>query len=311
MMWNANTVAKEIYRILEEESNGSVHSVFDRSFNLIFKDKLIHIGAAENGMAPFGIGMDQFDAQMLIRKISLGQTVMWNARSKTLHITSEDVLSLQAASVTDPFLPAIPFNRTALEKNFAYLAEKLFADEWQTGIVQTDEEKKMILDYLMCNPSVTADHPVIKKIQQLQVFIKGQHKEALPVFDYWIGRGAGLTPSGDDILTGLCAAFAALEQDCARWTEKLASYLKQYGSKRTTAVSVAYLTYAAKHEFHSHLIQLMESLLQPDQQQISAALEEMKKMGHTSGTDTLIGVFAGMSTVLSGDLKKKRGEGLL
>lgn len=299
LMWNAQYASKEVDHILEEELKGSVHSVFNRSFNLVFGNRLIHIGAKENGMAPFSIGIDQLDAQMLIRKIKPGQTVVWNARSKALHFLSGDVLSLQSVVITDHFLPTLPFHRQSLERNFLYLIEKLSADEWQTGIVETNVEKKMILEFLAAHSCIPAEHPVIKSFQRLQAFVSGEKQAARPVFDYWIGRGTGLTPSGDDILTGLCAAFAALkQQNDLNWIENLASYMNQYGGERTTAVSVAYLTYAAKREFHSHLIQVMESLVQPDGRQLPATLDEMKKMGHTSGTDTLIGVLTGVGAVL-------------
>ncbi len=300
-MWNAKSVSKEIYHILGEKATGSVHSVFNRSFNLIFGNDLIHIGAAENGMAPFGIGIGQMDAQMLIKKAVPGQPVVWHGKSKTLHFSGGEILSLQSASSADHFLPAVTFEQSTLRNNFRYLADKLYDVPWQTGIAATDAEKKRIIDELTTRMPAETESPVIKELRQLQVFINGGCQDAEPVFDYWIGRGAGLTPSGDDILTGVCAAFAALIPDRPHWIEALASYLKQYGEKRTTAVSVAYLSYAAGNQFHSHLIQLMESLLQPDQQQIALALEEMKKMGHTSGTDTMIGVLAGISVILSGD----------
>lgn len=52
------------------------------------------------------------------------------------------------------------------------------------------------------------------------------------------------------------------------------------------------------------LIRVIEGLLQPNEQLLSTALEEMKKMEHTLGTDTLIGVLAGTGAVLSGGLNK-------
>lgn len=301
-MWNAQYVSKEVYYILDEESSGSVHSIFNRSFNIIFADRLIHIGPSENGLAPFGIGVDQLDVQMLTRRLKLGQSIRWNARSKALHFMSGDIVSLQSATVTDHLLLTSSFHRPTLRKNIAYLATKLSADDWQTGIVETNREKQLIMDYLSRKHSISlglSDHPVITELQQLQTLLFSPTKEATPVFNYWIGRGPGLTPSGDDLITGLCAAFAGLAQNDLQWMEQLDSYLKNYGNERTTAVSVAYLSYAVKHIFHSQLIRVIEGLLKTDEQQLSTELNKMKEMGHTSGTDTLIGVLVGVDAVLS------------
>lgn len=303
-MWNAQYVSKEIYCILGEKSTGSVHSIFNRSFNIMVNDRMIHMGASENGMAPFGIGIDQLDAQMLIRKLRLGQTVQWNTRSQALHFMSGDVVSLRSATVTDHLLPAYSFDQTILQKNFTYLAATLSSDEWQTGIVQTNAEKQLLIDYLKNKYSTSPNHPVLAEFQKLYRLIGNQNKEAVPIFNYWIGRGTGLTPSGDDILTGLCAVFTGFAQSHLHWMEQLDLYVKNYGNERTTAVSVAYLSSATRHMFHSQLIRVIEGLLQPDEQLLSVALEDMQKMGHTSGTDTLIGILAGTGAVLSEGLNK-------
>lgn len=299
MMWVAQAVSAEVYHILEKEPEGRVHSVFNQSYNLIFGDRLVHIGALDNGLAPFGIGLDQTVSQMLTRKMSVGQPVAWNAHHQTLAFTAGDVLSLQQATTYNHSLAYFPFNHSTLQKNFAYIADKLFDEKWQTGIVQTDEEKKVILrDMLSSKPA--GEHPVLKEFASLLALAQGEGKiEAVPVFNYWIGRGPGLTPSGDDILTGLCAMLTVLKGTKLSLTEHLDSYLFQYGSQRTTQVGVEYLTYAAKHQYHSDLVQLCKSLLQADQHQILIALEDMQKMGHTSGTDTLIGMLLGMKMVIN------------
>ena len=59
---SALAASEDISRILEKNPIGNVHSVFNTSFNLAFGEHLVHIGAVENGLAPFGIGMEQANA---------------------------------------------------------------------------------------------------------------------------------------------------------------------------------------------------------------------------------------------------------
>lgn len=82
-------------------------------------------------------------------------------------------------------------------------------------------EKLLIIDYLKNKHYILQDHPVIAEFQKLYRLICNQNKEAVPIFNYWIGRVAGLTPSGDDMLIGLCAAFTGFAKSHLNWMEQL------------------------------------------------------------------------------------------
>lgn len=297
-MWLAQAVSAEMGSILQGKATGSVHSVFNQSFNIQFGDRLVHIGALDSGLAPFGIGLDYADTQLLTRKVNIRQSVAWNNRKSELIFSSGEILSLQHATVDDLLLSCNPYDRVTLQKNFEEIIGQLFDEKWQTGIVQTEKDKQHILYYLRSTEPSIHDSPIVKEFANLQALVQGEKTAAVPLFNYWIGRGAGLTPSGDDILTGLTAMLSVLGTSVP-FVEHLASYLHQYGSQRTTQVGLEYLLYATVHQFHSHLVHLCKNVLQPNRQQVLTALEEMRKMGHTSGTDTLLGLLLGMKIQLS------------
>lgn len=305
-MWLAQAVSAEVFHLLQEKNTGMVHSVFNQSFNLAFGERLVHIGALDNGLAPFGIGLGYADAQMLTKKVKNGQSVAWDKRNYQFVFLSGETLSLQHALAKNLSLSRIPYNRKSLQANFEAITGELMQEKWQTGIVQSEQAKLNILHYLRHTETASADSTVIKEFADLLALAQGGKLEPVTVFNYWIGRGPGLTPSGDDILTGLTAMLTVLEGSSTPFVKQLASYLQQYGKQRTTQVGLEYLIYATAHQYHSHLVEVCKSVLRTDRHQVSAAITEMKKMGHTSGTDTLIGMLLGVKIALSGGISAKQ-----
>lgn len=105
-----------------------------------------------------------------------------------------------------------------------------------------------------------------------------------------IGLGIGLTPSGDDFLVGMLLAF---------WTcrgyrgcfDQLANGIKKK-SGDTNQISGQYLLRACQGEygllFHKLIDQLQAGV------EIRGALEQIGRIGHSSGIDTLNGLLTGL-----------------
>ncbi|MBP2077005.1 DUF2877 domain-containing protein [Oceanobacillus polygoni] len=293
--WEANAGSKIVFDIFKVHSNGTVHSIFNNSFNLIFGERMIHIGSVENGVAPFGIGMEHMNAQLLTKQINGNQSVQWDAYNQQLIIGNKYLLSLNQAIRTNHMLSEQSFNATNIQRNLEWVTSKLRHETWQTGLAQTAEEKEFIIDYLLSKKFTDANQSLFHKFDELErVVTNRQGVDVQEVFDYWIGRGLGLTPSGDDLLTGMCASLSILHGTSNHFHIQLKDYVMQYGLQRTTQVGYEYLYYAAQHEYHSHLIQFCSALLTEQESDLSTVLEEMRAIGHTSGTDTIIGVLLGM-----------------
>jgi hypothetical protein len=105
-----------------------------------------------------------------------------------------------------------------------------------------------------------------------------------------IGLGAGLTPSGDDVLIGTEAALHALAHPSAGF---LAPALGDVEA-RTTEVAATLLRHAAAGEFAEPLHALVATLLGSDDESIPAAIQRAVAWGATSGTDCLVGVLLGL-----------------
>ncbi|MBM6402858.1 DUF2877 domain-containing protein [Phycicoccus sp. CSK15P-2] len=106
-----------------------------------------------------------------------------------------------------------------------------------------------------------------------------------------VGRGAGLTPSGDDALAGcllLLRAVAACPRDRA---DQLAAAVRARLAT-TTAVSAALLDAAADGWAGRDVVTLVDATARGDVDAVRAALPAVLAVGHTSGRDLVTGVRA-------------------
>jgi hypothetical protein len=107
-----------------------------------------------------------------------------------------------------------------------------------------------------------------------------------------IGLGPGLTPAGDDIVTGaLVAANHLLPRD------DLALALRAAATARvakTTDLSRQILEDAIRGDYHEYLDALVYTLITDDSEGIAYALRRLLSIGSTSGGD----MAAGIATVL-------------
>ncbi|WP_059173896.1 DUF2877 domain-containing protein [Bacillus sp. FJAT-27445] len=297
--WSARASSDEIYKIIKSNPNGCVHSIFNNSFNLAFEKYLVHVGPVEKGLSPFGIGMNGNDVQQLTRQISNNEDVVWDVSSNTIVFSKGASISLDQAKLTNHTLHGHLYHRQHLKENFLFVADRLLQEEWRTGVAETNDDKRMIIKYLLDNMFDQKDNLTLKEMDNLKKLAHGDLTViAENVFNYWIGRGLGLTPSGDDVITGICAILSALNGTNDAFQQQLKSYLVENGRKRTTHIALEYLLYATKSKFHSHLIQMCYVMDKPRGPEFLAALEDMRKIGHTSGADTIIGILLGIKATV-------------
>lgn len=110
-----------------------------------------------------------------------------------------------------------------------------------------------------------------------------------------LGLGGGLTPSGDDVITGLLLAMArwghvlAPELDCA----SLSRMLLPLAYRKTTTLSANMLECALSGQANERLILALDGIMcgEPDAQTCAAYLAGW---GNTSGLDTLVGMAVGI-----------------
>ena len=97
------------------------------------------------------------------------------------------------------------------------------------------------------------------------------------------GRGAGLTPSGDDVLAGILLV-CAINPACRRALDRLAR------SARTTVLSCAYLRWAAAGQSIQPAHALLDAAAARDREGMRRAVRSLAAVGATSGRALVAGV---------------------
>jgi hypothetical protein len=103
-----------------------------------------------------------------------------------------------------------------------------------------------------------------------------------------IGLGPGLTPAGDDLLAGALIALHGAGR--AVIADRLAGWLLPRCAGRTSRISRAHLQAAAElGQGHAALHETLAALGGEDDRALSAALDRLDRVGHSSGWDALAG----------------------
>ena len=97
------------------------------------------------------------------------------------------------------------------------------------------------------------------------------------------GRGTGLTPSGDDVLAGILLV-CAINPACRGALQRLAR------SARTTALSRAYLTWAASGQSIQPAHALLDAAAAGDRSGMDTAARSLAAVGATSGRALVAGL---------------------
>ena len=111
------------------------------------------------------------------------------------------------------------------------------------------------------------------------------------------GLGPGLTPSGDDLISGLLIALNMLQ------ALQLGDYLQEIELIHQTAegnnpFTNAFLQCAAKGQVNEKFKWSIESLLQGGEYEINRNLNLVLNMGETSGADQAVGFLTGLKRFL-------------
>jgi len=101
-----------------------------------------------------------------------------------------------------------------------------------------------------------------------------------------LGRGAGLTPEGDDVLAGYLVGAVAYGLPA----DDLRAFVHAQASRRTTTLSAALLRHAAAGEAIPQVAGLLDAL--GGRRPLDRALAELVAVGHTSGAALARGVLA-------------------
>lgn len=250
----------------------NVHSLYKSSGNLQIGNQLIYIGAINKGMVPFGLHFSEEITPQILYLLKKEQQVKIDylpENSQSCLIIGNQSFTL---SLDNTYEGAIATKQPSKEALKSWL-KQVQGLSFDLGLDLSDEIEG-------CTSYVDA------------LFLKNYTGIGKSIFHY-LGRGKGLTPSGDDFLIGLMAADQLFQQLDPFFYLLLDALLVE--RKWTTDVSNMYLASASGGEFSLVVKQVIESLTSNQENQRINQVIKLTQSGSTSGWDTLAGIYVGVA----------------
>ncbi|WP_144511514.1 DUF2877 domain-containing protein [Bacillus sp. FJAT-22090] len=273
--------------LLYNNKVGHVHSRFANGFNIKMGDSLVFIGNNKNGFLPFGIHLREEDTLNAVSFVNNGDPVTWNNRTNSIELPrvtisvekgktfKNELANLKSVSIFKDSFEKFSLqlmeieDRTGLDISFKELLYKIHATNEQNWV---GAEPYLIM---LIEAATSCDESLIEKVLR-----------------YFLGRGQGLTPSGDDMIVGLLAfdAISPILSTC--FYEKVSELIE--GESITTDVAREYLRYALKQEYSSTVSNMVNVLAEGNASHFEKAFHDLIGVGHSSGMDTILGILIGM-----------------
>jgi len=267
---------------------GRVHSVFRRACNVGMRDgELLALLDGRASQSPHGINCPG----LTLDHLRVGQDVLLSARELTVPAACL-VISLADARIWSGAIQRLSFGvrlpgvRRCLDRAHALLRQRGSADGFAPLLVDANPPVGLMAHFLAARLARVLPELACAAQQRDAVAMAGGCRSLL-------GLGIGLTPSGDDFVTGFLAALH-LNDPCG--LQPILPALR--GLLRSAlhdchAVSRQMLTDALDGDFPETLLAVVEDLAAASDPEHSIA--GAMAVGHSSGADTLCGLLFGLS----------------
>lgn len=251
---------------------GFVHSTFEASLNLMVEGALIHVGDDLHPLSCLGLSVDHEAMAGLLFLLRRGDRAVLRDGSVVLYARETTIfLDYRMAECVETAIP-----RLGNVQPRDLLAATLAPEKLRVGIgLPHGRELAATLDSL----------------SRVAGGLRGPEGLSAPI-DHLVGRGRGLTPSGDDLLAGFGTALWARSREGL-----LAGFPAGSLEGRTTDVSVAYLRAMLAGHANEDYVGLVASLRDQDPIRCRSWVDAVLSVGHTSGHDSLLGFVVGLGLI--------------
>ncbi|MGX7148117.1 DUF2877 domain-containing protein [Enterococcus ureasiticus] len=255
-----------------EEQKWQVHSKYKNSFNIQDerKQQLVVVTTTNYPFMPNGIYLQANDFSQVLSSIEIGEQIKWE--QKCLHFSRNHLLLIHGK-------PYSSLVGTATRNLMEISQKKLFS--YSDSLAKKTGSQHSLAQFL------EGMNPFKEAIISLCSEDQSQQKSGL---NFLLGRGMGLTPSGDDMIVGHLAARFLLDKESSILTNLLLTELLAERSV-TTDISKHYLLCALSGRFSEPVLKLIEALTtNSSEEKIKKIVNGVISVGHTSGVDLLAGL---------------------
>ena len=287
--------------IFEKEHIGKLHSKFETSINLKFGNRLVNISSNQTVMPPFGIQVSSKSIKEIISLIEEDEVITFNKKENLLLFEKENLQLKLLEKKYTPKITPLKIDKKNAKKNIMKIIDYVLENNLENGFRVQNKE---FINIIFGNEKSNSE--LCKRFQSLKEQIKS-HNMDIQDYRYFLGRGEGLTPSGDDFLIGIMAVMA-FNND--KLLEVLGDKLLVDIEKMTTDISCEYLYYARFNNFSLNIIKFCKKLFTykydeiKNQNELYSSYLRLIENGHTSGIDTLLGILLYSSTAFDENINE-------
>lgn len=283
------------YVVSERDSHvatGSVHSVFRTSLNVGFNGFLLHIGSADSSLSCLGLTVEPEGASHLSRLMSPGDLVSFRNGALRLYGRA-DVVEIDLSTV-EVLGTAVPTSCPERLEGMDILVSRCMSDfdlPARIGLPWDARASRSLADLARFSA-------VSRAMWEGGTSVSPERAEAArrgmrSAVGYLLGRGLGLTPSGDDVLMGFGTGLRYIHGGrAALQTERFFEEVVRSAPGKTTAVSEAYLRAMCDGHANGDYISLLGALESRHHEALASEAGRVLSVGHTSGADSLLGFSA-------------------
>lgn len=264
-------------QLLNSSSSGTVHSVYRKTVNILVNGQLLALQSHSSPLSPISLITSLSQSEMENMAFTPGQQVLI-APQKIIILTGgfQQIFSWEKAEITALKL------HSCLDKKQAFdLSVKIRKTLFLTDTGGFEVLFKPSLETEL-TPALSAAKKYID--DSIHSLSSKNYAEAAHFLCRLIGLGTGLTPSGDDFLCGVLAGLR-LQAECDPAFFSLLSREISEHLKDTNDISAAFLACAVQNQYSFAVNSLCRM---PD---IDSILSSFLAIGHSSGIDTLCGVY--------------------
>ena len=287
----ADTLGYIAHETISQNLTGVIFGVMSRGIYVKTSSRWLSFISCEPHCSPITINLNgdliyfhQISSGMPV-EISDGQMILPDGRL---------TINAQNSAVWNPPLPqSPPLSKAECIQNLAYFAKKALTQKPSVGLCP-------LLPHLLILPEIEKElelNPLQREILAIHPFLL--NREAAPFVSKLcncLGAGAGLTPSGDDFVTGLLLALNRWvdvlwdRNDLDLITQKVveAAYLK------TTTLSANLIELASLGEGDERILQAIDLIMGGNTDK-SSIVDDLLGWGSSSGVDMLVGFAAALS----------------
>ncbi len=270
-IYKINQLSQYAFETLEAAKTTKIHSIYRKTINLDVNGQILALQTKGSPLSPISLITD------------LGQEDMDASNLQVHQQVSIKNLSYKEAQVLD--LALNPYKACSRKEDLQILKTSLravIASSNTKGFDLIFNHSKEVDDNLILRAAGNHLLSLQELLEEPDLSATKAARQATKL----LGLGIGLTPSGDDFLSGLLAGLILCDQNESAFARALKEEITGH-LKDTNDISRAFLSCALKGQF-SQSIKMLQENPGADPGTIQ---ENFQNIGHSSGIDSLCGIF--------------------